>query len=86
MKLKEYLSHYNELTVPDDFYYAWRILYTGYKCKDKRAILEQAEKDLTELENQRRQSLFNKGRSTLEDLHRGDPKKRNSLGWRETRG
>lgn len=65
MNLRSELRKYDEVTVPDHLFEAWRILFIGYNPPDRQEILEYAEKELQERENRRRQRNFNVGRVQL---------------------
>jgi hypothetical protein len=64
-KLKKYLERYDEYTCPDNYYEAWRILFTHYYPKDKDQVLNQALFDLEEVESLRPQHQFNKNRRKM---------------------
>ena len=64
--LKEYLSRYNEFTVPDYYFCTWRILFQGTEYLDRREILGQAEKDMQDEISHRPMKLFNSNRRQME--------------------
>lgn len=68
MKLRKYLSKYNEYTCPDYYYLAWKILFEGDNPPDKKEILKQAEKDMKEEERLKPQFIFNRDRRKMGGL------------------
>ncbi len=67
MSLKQELDRYNQWTVPDYLYDAWRILFEGHRPPDRQEILRQAEQDLHEDELGRQQANFNRDRRKMLD-------------------
>jgi len=88
--LRDYLSRYNQYTVPDIYYLAWRALIAGIRHKDSPTIIALAEKDFAEETRDqlelRLQRKFNDGRVKSDDLHRGSSWRSNSLKRREVNG
>lgn len=68
MNLRKELSYYNEWSVPDYLYDAWRIMFRESSPSDKQEILRQAEFDLQENEELRRQHFFNQNRRQMTRL------------------
>lgn len=68
MNLRKELGRYNEWTVPEYLYEAWRILFADYNSSNKQEILRQAEFDLQEEEQARKQHVFNRSRRQMERL------------------
>lgn len=64
--LKKFLSKYNEWTCPDNYYFAWRMLFLEDK-KDRR-VIRQAEEDMREEEKLRLQHNFNRDRRKMKDI------------------
>jgi hypothetical protein len=90
MDLREFLSRYTQDTVPDLYFYAWRIFFAGYNPKNRLSIVALAERDYKEevqdQEQFRLQRKFNIGRVMNDDLHRGNSLKSNGLKRREVNG
>lgn len=90
MNLYEFLSKFTQDTVPDIYFYAWRIYFAGYNPKDRQTVLALAERDAKEeikdQEEFRLQRKFNLGRVMNDDLHRGSALKSNGLKRREVNG
>lgn len=66
MNLKEYLSQFNDLTCPDYYYQAYKILFM--EGRKDYSILSQAEKDMEEELRLRPQTLFNNNRRKMGGL------------------
>ncbi len=86
MKLKEFLSKYNEYNCPDNYYEAWLILFANRQYKNRADILKYAEIDMKEQLNSLYLKFFNENRVKLEDIHKGNTAKRNSLRYSEAKG
>lgn len=66
--LKSYLSRYDIHTVPDYYFYAYRILHMRKRYPNREEILAQAVKDMEEEIASRPQKLFNDNRRQMEGL------------------
>ena len=67
-ELKQHLSRYNDYTVPDNYYYAYKILFQELILPNQTEILRQAEEDIKDEEKIRLQSNFNRDRLKMADL------------------
>ena len=67
-ELRKYLSKYNESTVPDNYYYAYNILFNQSRSPRKEAILDQAVEDMQEEGSLRTVALFNRDRRSMGNL------------------